>query len=661
MTTSSLPEHPTLAGARILAGPTRRGNELRWELELADGQPAVLARLVDELSADASVRRRYRRDLDRLDRLAPAGVARLLAWGPQTEREDAPPWRLREAPAGSSIQTWLERRAPAPPDELSELLARICELLAPLHASGFVVRDLNPSKIVERDDGDLTLVDVGLARTDILSTRTAASLVLEGSPYTAPELMARTAVDGRADLYALGVLGFRGLTGQLPFGDTHALLRPAGDAPPPSSIHRGAPQTLDALIVALLAAEPDARPASASFVAEILRGEAVLPGRALARLRCQNCGAPMPVAQRLCLGCGKLAVQYQHIDAGAQAEGEQAYEVVLRKAKEDEVFMSSLRQLCAELCEGQVPRLNFVIGDARMYSEAERKRSLQLPVTLFTDLDHGTATALSERFAERGIEVKIEAAKAPEAQPGALTPRQKRVMAMVPAIVVAAGIAGAAISGIIIALGIACVVALVVAGIMYAAFRKTNGQRLTQWGRSLMRLRPAPAALPASDPLVARLAAVLRSPGELAPDIHAFVSRLALQVQRVVDHRIHNAGAGAEIDLALSALEPLVAHVEARVDELVEIDRSLAALDEGHLVRALAAAEARDEGPEAKAGYLDGLDRLRELEIERARALDGLARACDLARRSVDMGLRVRDPEAEHERRIAMALAALDY
>ncbi len=164
-----------------------------------------------------------------------------------------------------------------------------------------------------------------------------------------------------------------------------------------------------------------------------------------------------------------------------------------------------------------------------------------------------------------------------------------------------------------------------------------------------MVLRTGPAALPASDPLVTRLAALLGN--GLADDVHELVSRAALLVQRI--------GEAAEIDLLTSTLEPLIGHIEAHVATIRRLDQDLAELDEGRLVRAIATCEARGAEPSERDRFSQGLDRLRELEVERARALSGLAEACDLARRSIELGLEVQDPAAEHERRIKMAMSAL--
>jgi hypothetical protein len=645
-------------GLRVLEGPTRVGNERRWSIALADGQTAVLAQLTEELAADDAVRRRYRRDVEQLASGDHVGVVPVLAWGP-VDDDGGPPWRMRLEPAGESLVDWLDARAPVAADELARMLAPLCDQLGRLHALGFVVRNLSPSKIVLTSAGPM-LVDIGLARVDILSTRTAASLVLEGSPYTAPELLLRTAVDGRADLYAVGVLAFRGLTGALPFGDQHALLRPSG-TPHPREIVTSIPVELDALVVGLLDPEPSKRPRSAELVADVLRGEAQLSTNALALVSasCQSCGATMPLGQRLCTACGRLAVQY--LPAGPEVSPRDRVKLELRKVKEDAAFMDALQQLCDELCDrSNAPTLNFMIGDARMYSNAEQKRRIPLPCVLFTDLDRDTAERIQQRFAARGIVLHIVPLNVFDRGEGppALSRRERWVIG------VGGGAVGLAMLPLMLvggaALYIAPIVALFVVAVV-AAFvfgkRKRSRRQLERWGRSLMRLRAGPAALPASDPLVARLAAMIQA--KPAADVAELVGELALLVQRLVDHRVANIGESAEIDMATEPVRELIELVERRVTQIVEIDAELAQLDEGKLVRALASARARAEPSQTSARLLDGLDRLRELEVHRAQTFSALLAAGDLMRRSVELGLRVRDAEAEHERHVRAALIAL--
>ena len=157
-----------------------------------------------------------------MERVAALPVARLaptLAIGPAPDPRapDAePPWRVRLDPPGQTLDARL-RRAPLPDDEVIALGGELADAVQSLHAAGAVLRDLDPRAIVLGDDGRAWFTDIGHARLAILSSRTASSLLLESSPYVAPEALLGTVVDARADVYSLGVVLWRALTGDVPF------------------------------------------------------------------------------------------------------------------------------------------------------------------------------------------------------------------------------------------------------------------------------------------------------------------------------------------------------------------------------------------------------------------------------------------------------------
>ena len=174
----------------------------------------------------------------------------------------------------------------------------------------------------------------------------------------------------------------------------------------------------------------------------------------------------------------------------------------------------------------------------------------------------------------------------------------------------------------------------------------------------MFRLRHAPAALPASDPLVSRLAALL---GEQTPaDVRTHVGELALLVQRLVDHRASLLGQAAEIDALTEPVAPLIGLIEQQVALITRITGDLANLQEGAMVRALAASEARGEPARTREDIYTGLDRLRTLEDERAAAFHRLLEAASLMRRAVALGLGVHDARQVHEHHVHLALAALE-
>lgn len=633
------------AGAEVVAGPERVGSEQRWRVRLADGRAALLARLAPELARDLALRRRYVRDLERLRALtdggAVPGVAPLLALGPDDAdaADAAPPWRLRLEPAGETLEAWLARRAPLPPDEAVSLAIELAELLAPLHERGVVLRDLHP-RLVVRGGDRLWLTDVGLGRVDILSTRTAASLLLEGSPYAAPEQLQRTALDPRADLYPIGVILYRALTGLLPRGDGPAFLVDDPVAPP-IRLRPELPPALDRLVMRCLEPAPVARPASARELAAALRGEIGPDGDALARVVCQHCNAPLRLGQRLCLACGRVAVDFaaESLTTGGRT-------VQLRQAQEGTAFLARLYDTLSPLHDGAVPPLNFVIGDARMYSKAELERRIRLPVPLFSGLTQATADRLLLRLKTAGFKVRVVDDVRGKPPSGGRIALWTGVGFAIPAV-------GALLLGApAFVLAILFAFAAMIGGIVAAVTRRRRSQRR----ESLLKLRKAPA-LPASDPLVARLAGLLGP--HTRPELRELIGGLALAVQRLVDHRAAAPGARAELDALTAPVAPLVDLVVAQAGRLREIDGVLAGLDEGELVRALAVSEARGEPAESRHDLLLGLDRLRGLEDERAAIFHRLLEAESLLRRAVEVGLGVRDEDAGQARAVEQALHAL--
>ena len=176
--------------------------------------------------------------------------------------------------------------------------------------------------------------------------------------------------------------------------------------------------------------------------------------------------------------------------------------------------------------------------------------------------------------------------------------------------------------------------------------------------RPVLTLREAPAALPAGDQLVARLWSSIQG---AQPDVVEQLTELALLVQRLADRRAELlGGARAEMDAVTAPLEPLVAILEKQVAGLAALDRELATLDEGVMVRALAASEARGEPAGKREPILSGLDRLRSLEDARVAHMRRLLDASALLRRTVELGLRVVDEESLQRAELEAARALLE-
>jgi predicted ATPase/predicted Ser/Thr protein kinase len=157
--------------------------------------------------------------------------------------------------------------------EVLSISGQVCAALEHAHAHGIVHRDLKPENILLAPGGTVKLGDFGLARS-VASRLTGEGTILGTVFYLAPELALGQDFDGRADLYALGVMLYELTTGRLPFeaDDPLAVISQHLYAPvvPPRARNEEIPAALDALIVQLLSKDPQDRPASAAGVQEVL-------------------------------------------------------------------------------------------------------------------------------------------------------------------------------------------------------------------------------------------------------------------------------------------------------------------------------------------------------------------------------------------------------
>ena len=627
---------------RVLSGPADVGTEQRWIIERPDGTRALVAQLAADLARDPSIRRRWVRDLERVMRLPDTVVLPTLAHGPQPDPrapDAAAPWRLRASPDATTVESVLAR-APIGLEEFTALFSRLADTLHSAHRHGAVLRDLKPGQVLLLPSGEVVLCDIGLARVDVLSSHTASSLMLQGSPYAAPEQLYSTTVDQRSDLFSLGALMWHALTGALPYDGGALLLRDHDPLPDLRTLRPDTPTALATIVRLMLDPDPAGRPSSASEVAWVLRGGAAL---ALPEetVTCQHCGAALRVGQRLCIRCGRLGVQYHHCPAERQGWG-----LDLRSLREDAAPLKWLQENLRDLSQQPMRLPEFLIGNVHMYDEEERSGRIRLPARLYSNLEQDTALALYERMHAQGLDVRLVS---PTASRRAAAEAALGGVLMVAMFYGIAAISGPAVWGSALAVFIGIGIWLLTRFSNRQMERRTLGQ---------FRLREAPVALPASDPLVARLAALLDpSPPE---DVREVVARLALLLQRLVDHRATLHGAQvSELEVVTAPATALVDAVERAVATLRSLSDELSTLDEGAMVRALAASEARDEPPSARMPILEGLDRLRSLEDQRAAVFHRLLEAQALLHRSVELGLAVQDPAAQHERDVQRALATL--
>ncbi|MBI3270670.1 MAG: protein kinase [Planctomycetes bacterium] len=164
---------------------------------------------------------------------------------------------------GESLRALLRRRA-LDPAAVLRLALPLCDALAYAHAEGVVHRDVKPENILVDRRGRVKVADFGLARLTAprtgMEAMTRTGVVMGTFDYMAPEQREETRkVDHRADIYALGVVLYEALTGELPVGRWL-----------PPSLKAGTDVRVDALLERMLERDPDRRPANATLIAEEL-------------------------------------------------------------------------------------------------------------------------------------------------------------------------------------------------------------------------------------------------------------------------------------------------------------------------------------------------------------------------------------------------------
>jgi serine/threonine-protein kinase len=161
---------------------------------------------------------------------------------------------------GETLEKLAQRSGPLPPERAAYLVAQVLGALDYAHRSGIVHRDLKPANVMINDEGHVKVMDFGIARV-LGAAHTTLDGYMMGTPaYMAPEQVLGQEVDPRADLYSIGVVFYRLLTGALPFrSDTviGMVQKQVSDPPTPARVHRAnLPDWCEVVLARALAKNP---------------------------------------------------------------------------------------------------------------------------------------------------------------------------------------------------------------------------------------------------------------------------------------------------------------------------------------------------------------------------------------------------------------------
>jgi hypothetical protein len=260
-----------------------------------DGSQEVVAlkRLLPHLAEDAAFIRAFAREARVAQGLHHENICRIHELG----RVGDSYFISMELLEGSDLRALLRRayvrRSSAPLDAALSLLVQLCAALDHAHNAtdpdsgellGLVHRDVSPANLLVTIDGTVKVIDFGIAKATLASFQTETGRFRGKLGYLSPEAIQGQPVDGRSDIFSVGVIAYELVTGRPLFGsvsDFETLSRVQfGKVDPPSSQNPAVPPALDEAIMAALAKDPSDRWPSAATMREALAEVAPGPSKA---------------------------------------------------------------------------------------------------------------------------------------------------------------------------------------------------------------------------------------------------------------------------------------------------------------------------------------------------------------------------------------------
>ncbi|MEU1621430.1 serine/threonine-protein kinase [Streptomyces sp. NPDC005722] len=228
------------------------------------GRTVAVKVLPPDLTRHEEFRSRFRREARTVASLTHRGIAVLHDVGEDTGGEEAVPYLVMEFIEGRTLAEVLGD-GPLTMERSAAIMRDVADALAHSHAQGLVHRDVKPSNVMITADGQVKILDFGIAKVvaDTATRLTATGMTVGTPAYLSPEQIHGAAVDARTDQYSLGCLFYELLTGRPPFtGDSpFAVMNQhlAKDPVPPSALRPQLSFDVDSVVLRALAKQPERR------------------------------------------------------------------------------------------------------------------------------------------------------------------------------------------------------------------------------------------------------------------------------------------------------------------------------------------------------------------------------------------------------------------
>ena len=235
-------------------------------------RPVAVKALFPEYAREPSFVERFRREAQAAANLNDQNIVGIYDWG----QEAGTYFIVMEYVEGRSLRDLIRSEGPLDATQASEITAEIASALAFAHRSGVVHRDVKPGNVLLTRAGTVKVTDFGIARAGTGDGLTQTGSVMGTATYFSPEQAQGLPVDGRSDVYSLGVVLYEMVTGVVPFtGDSPVAVayKHVREEPvPPSQRNPEVPADLEQIIMTALAKDADHRYQTADDMrADLLR------------------------------------------------------------------------------------------------------------------------------------------------------------------------------------------------------------------------------------------------------------------------------------------------------------------------------------------------------------------------------------------------------
>jgi eukaryotic-like serine/threonine-protein kinase len=264
---------PRLLGGRYeLDGIVGRGGmaEVYRARDLRLDRVVAVKTLREDLARDQTFQARFRREAQSAASLNHPSIVAVYDTGEDSAGISHVPFIVMEYVDGRTIRDLLRDDRRLLPERALEITDGVLRALDYSHRAGIVHRDIKPGNVMLNRQGEIKVMDFGIARAvaDTQATMTQTAQVIGTAQYLSPEQARGERVDSRSDLYSVGCLLYELLTGRPPFtGDSPVAIayQHVREAPiPPSRVDPELPAWADAIVLRAMEKDPDARYQSAA-------------------------------------------------------------------------------------------------------------------------------------------------------------------------------------------------------------------------------------------------------------------------------------------------------------------------------------------------------------------------------------------------------------